>query len=222
MTLFSLSFYAIFWHVWSRLLYFIFQNKTTISKINAVEKNHKTIDNDILFTLDIPITNTLNKWGLIKQNKISKQNLHVRRPHGDRPLAVAQHEHCVGRVLAHDVQPAHPRVRLLHDLPDRDVEPAEVARLVGPGQQEVVGQVLQARDVVHLLDAVDLDALVVVDVGPLLLRNGEQVFCVEPVDGVDGLHGVHLAHQGLGVPVKCCHVTLPPANQKIFSVSKTY
>ena len=39
---------------------------------------------------------------------------------------------------------------------------------------------LHVDDVVHLLEAVDLDALVVVDVSPLLLGHSEQVLRVEP------------------------------------------
>ena len=44
----------------------------------------------------------------------------------------------------------------------------------------MVRQELHLEDVVQLLDAVKLDALVVVDVRPLLLRHGEHVFGVEP------------------------------------------
>jgi hypothetical protein len=44
----------------------------------------------------------------------------------------------------------------------------------------MIGQKLHLENVVQLLDAVQLDALVVVDVGPLLLSNGEHVLSVQP------------------------------------------
>ena len=44
----------------------------------------------------------------------------------------------------------------------------------------MVGEEFQMEDVVTLLQAVQLDALVVVDVGPFLLSHGEHVFRVEP------------------------------------------
>ena len=144
--------------------------------------------------------------------------LHVWRPHCDCALAVAEQEDGVGGVLAHDVQPAQPSVRLLYDLAHRDVEPGQVARLVGPGQQEMVGKVFQVGDVVHLLDAVDLDALVVVHVSPLFLGDREEVLGVEPADSVHRLHGIDLAHQGLRVPVEGGQVALPPPEQQVFSI----
>ena len=44
----------------------------------------------------------------------------------------------------------------------------------------MIRQELHADNVVHLLEAVDLDALVVVDVRPLLLGHSKQVLGVEP------------------------------------------
>jgi hypothetical protein len=44
----------------------------------------------------------------------------------------------------------------------------------------MIGQKLHLENVVQLLDAMQLDALVVVDVGPLLLSNGEHVLSVQP------------------------------------------
>ena len=47
-------------------------------------------------------------------------------------------------------------------------------------KQKVIRQELHLENVVQLLDAVHLDALVVVDVGPLLLSDGEHVLGVKP------------------------------------------
>ena len=49
-----------------------------------------------------------------------------------------------------------------------------------PGDEElVIGQVVHGNDVVQGLEAVALHALVVVDVGPLLLRHGEPQVVVQ-------------------------------------------
>ena len=44
----------------------------------------------------------------------------------------------------------------------------------------MIRQKFHLKNIVDLLDAMQLDALVVVDVGPLLLCDGKHVFGVEP------------------------------------------
>jgi hypothetical protein len=135
-------------------------------------------------------------------------------------LAMTQDQDRVGRILTHNVQPAHLGIGLLDNLAHRDIQPRETPPLTGPRQEEVVGQVLQTQDMVHLLDAVDLDALVVVDVGPLLLGHREEVLGVEPGDGVHGLQRVDLAHQSLGVPVEGGQVAAAAAQQQVAAISE--
>jgi len=47
-------------------------------------------------------------------------------------------------------------------------------------EQKVIWQEFHLEHVVDLFDAMQLDALVVVDVGPLLLCDGKHVFGVKP------------------------------------------
>ena len=71
----------------------------------------------------------------------------------------------------------------------------------------MVGEELKLGHVVHLLHTVDLDALVVVDISPLLLGDSKKVFSVQPLDGMDRLARTDLAGQSLRLPVKSCDVT---------------
>ena len=83
----------------------------------------------------------------------------------------------------------------------------------------MVWQELHVDDVVHLLEAVDLDALVVVDVRPLLLGHSKQVLGVEPLDVVHRLLDADLAHEVLGDPVEGGHVTAPTAQGQVATVA---
>jgi hypothetical protein len=47
----------------------------------------------------------------------------------------------------------------------------------------VVGEKLHAENIVELADAVELDALVVIDIQPLLLSHCKQSLTVEPPSG---------------------------------------
>ena len=73
----------------------------------------------------------------------------------------------------------------------------------------MVGEELQLGDVVHLLHAVNLDALVIVDISPFLLSNSKKVLGVQPLDCVDRLARTDLASQSLRLPVKSCNVATP-------------
>ena len=84
----------------------------------------------------------------------------------------------------------------------------------------MVGKKLQLEDVVEGLQAVQLDALVVVDVGPLLLRHGEHVLGVEPLDGVHRLHHVDLALELLLDPVEGGDVAAATADQEVTAVPR--
>jgi hypothetical protein len=83
----------------------------------------------------------------------------------------------------------------------------------------VIGQELHLLDVVKLLEAVDLNALVIVDVRPLLLSDGIHVFGVQPLDVVHGLLHVDLALELLRDPVECGHMATSPAYQEMPTVA---
>ena len=73
----------------------------------------------------------------------------------------------------------------------------------------MVGEELQLGHMVHLLHAVNLNALVVVDISPFLLSNSKKILCVQPLDCVDRLARTDLTSQSLCLPVKSCNVTTP-------------
>ena len=83
----------------------------------------------------------------------------------------------------------------------------------------MIRQELHADNVVHLLEAVDLDALVVVDVRPLLLGHGQQVLGVEPLDVVHRFLDTDLAHEVLGHPVEGGDVAAPAADGQVAAVA---
>ena len=84
----------------------------------------------------------------------------------------------------------------------------------------MVWQELQLEDVVQSLQAMQLDALIVVDVRPFLLSHGEHVFRVQPLNGVHRLHDVNLALQLLFDPIEGGNVTTATTNQKMTAVTR--
>ena len=96
-----------------------------------------------------------------------------------------------------------------HHFANRNVKPGKATTVAGPTEEHVVGEELQLGDVVHLLHAVNLDALVIVDISPFLLSNSKKVLGVQPLDCVDRLARTDLASQSLRLPVKRCDVATP-------------
>ena len=89
---------------------------------------------------------------------------HVGAPHGDAPVAVATHQHTVVRVAAQHPARAQPGAVLRHQGARAGVLPPHDASLAAAGQQEEAVQELQAQRVLVLLQAVHLQATLVVDV----------------------------------------------------------
>ena len=83
------------------------------------------------------------------------------------------------------------------------------------GEEKVIGQEFEASDSVEHLEAVELNALVVVYVGPLTLRDRVHGLNVQPLDVVDGLHHVDLAVQLLRLPVEGGHMSARAPEQQV-------
>lgn len=79
----------------------------------------------------------------------------------------------IRRVLRHDPEWSLPGREVGHQLSDARVEVVEERVLRRTHQQVVVGEECQSLHVVHLADAVQLRALVIVDMGPLFLERNK-------------------------------------------------
>ena len=105
---------------------------------------------------------------------------HVWRPQSDGSIAVANVDYGIAAVLGHGR--GGTELGALHgdELTGRSVLVLEVAGVSDGCENKVIGEELHCRDLNVLLEAMDLGSLLVVDVDVLLLRDGKEVFVVQP------------------------------------------
>lgn len=87
------------------------------------------------------------------------------------------------------------------------------------GQQELVGQEFEEERLQVLLQAVELNTVVVVNVGILLLCDGKELVVVQPARITDSFSQLKLAAQLALTPVHRRNMALPSGQQQIASVA---
>ena len=143
---------------------------------------------------------------------------HVGRPQRDGAVAVAEVRDGVLGIMGHRVARAELGAKLRDDLAVGGVLIPKDALLADRGEQKMVGKEIQAIRLSVLLQAVNLDAPVIVDVHVLLLRGGEKLPAVKELDVARGLLELHLGDELVVSPANHGDVPFATAHQKVATI----
>ena len=136
----------------------------------------------------------------------------------DGAVAVAEVRDGVLGIMGHRVARAELGAKLRDDLAVGGVLIPKDALLADRGEQKMVGKEIQAIRLNVLLQAVNLDAPVIVDVHVLLLRGGEKLPAVKELDVARGLLELHLGDELVVSPANHGDVPFATAHQKVATI----
>mmetsp|Transcript_45055 Transcript_45055/g.111903 ORF Transcript_45055/g.111903 Transcript_45055/m.111903 type:complete len:236 (-) Transcript_45055:219-926(-) len=144
---------------------------------------------------------------------------HVRRPQGDGAIGVSEVQHGVHRVLPHDADRAQLQLVRRHHRARRDVPIRQLRELPDSAEQVVVREVLKTiRDLV-VSEAVQFDAVLVVDVDVLLLRCSDHRVVLQHLHRTNRLTDVDIEEALHCVAVQQSDVSLLATKQEVSAVA---